>query len=67
VLNIELVSGIVGVGDVIVDVGMILGVDRQPITIAASSIGDAPSVVPEFMAEYNATFGDEHSSSSRVK
>jgi hypothetical protein len=56
VLNVKPVSG--SVGDVVADVGMILGVDPQLIIVVAPT-GDVPSVVPEFMAEYDATFGDK--------
>jgi hypothetical protein len=44
VLNVEPFSGSVGVGgDVVADVGMILGVDSQTIASAIVLIGDAPS------------------------
>jgi hypothetical protein len=44
VLNVEPFSGSVGVGgDVVADVGMILGVDPQTIASAIILIGDAPS------------------------
>jgi hypothetical protein len=42
---------------------MILGVDPQPITDVVP-IGDAPSVMPEFMAEDDAAFGDERTEDS---
>jgi hypothetical protein len=58
VLNVEPFSGSIGVGDVIAEVGMILGVDPWSITDVALT-GDAPFVVIEFMAEYDAVFGDE--------
>jgi hypothetical protein len=56
VLNVEPFSG--SVGDVIAEVGMISGVDPWSITDVALT-GDAPSVVIEFMAEYDAVFRDE--------
>jgi hypothetical protein len=52
------ISTCVGVGDIVDDVGMISGVDYQPITDVVL-IGDAPSVMPECMAEDNVAFGDE--------
>jgi hypothetical protein len=58
-VNVELVSGSVGVGDVATDVRMILGVDHQPIATVIILTSDASSVVPEFMPEYIVVFGDE--------
>jgi hypothetical protein len=55
VLNVELVSVSVCVGDVVVDVGMISDVDPQPITLTV----DTSSIELEFMSEYDTTFGDE--------
>jgi hypothetical protein len=55
VLNVELVSVSVCVGDVVVDVGMISDVDPQPITLTV----DTSSIELEFMPEYDTTFGDE--------
>jgi hypothetical protein len=49
----------VGVGDVIVDAKFILGVDPQPTAIGFTLDVDTPSIEPEFMPEYEATFGDE--------
>jgi hypothetical protein len=48
----------VGVGDVIVDAEFILGVDPQPTAIGFTLDVDTPSIEPEFMPEYEATFGD---------
>jgi hypothetical protein len=58
-LNVEPISGSVGVGVVVADVGMILCVDPQPIATVVALTVDVPSIEPEFMPEYNATFGDE--------
>jgi hypothetical protein len=55
VLNVE---WSVGVGDVIVDAEFILGVDPQPTAIGFTLDVDTPSIEPEFMPEYEATFGD---------
>jgi hypothetical protein len=55
VLNVELVSVSVCVGDVVVDVGMISDVDPQPITLTV----DTSSIELEFMPEYDTTFEDE--------
>jgi hypothetical protein len=55
VLNVELVSVSVCVGDVVVDVGMISDVDPHPITLTV----DASSIELEFMPEYDTTFEDE--------
>jgi hypothetical protein len=57
-LNMEPISE--SVGD---DVGMISGVDPQSITNVVP-IGDAPSVMSEFMAEDDAAFG---MSGSRIR
>jgi hypothetical protein len=62
-LNVEPFLGSVYVGDVVANVGMISGVDPQLITVVAS-IGYAPSIFLEFMAEYDATFGDERAEDS---
>jgi hypothetical protein len=56
---VEPVSTSVGVGDVVADVGFILGVDPQPTAICSTLDVDPPSVEPKFMLEYKATFGDE--------
>jgi hypothetical protein len=58
-LNVEPISGSVGVGVVVADVGMISGVDPQPIATVVALTIDVLSIEPEFMPEYNATFGDE--------
>jgi hypothetical protein len=65
-LNMEPVSGSVGVGvgDVVADMGMILGVDPQPIATVVALIVDVFSVEPEFMSEYDATFRDERAEDS---
>jgi hypothetical protein len=49
VLNMELISKSVGVGDVVADAKMILGVDPQPIGIGFTVNVDVPSVEPEFI------------------
>jgi hypothetical protein len=49
VLNVELISKSVGVGDVVADAKMILGVDPQPIGIGFTVNVDVPSVEPEFI------------------
>jgi hypothetical protein len=60
VLNVELVRGSVGVGDVVADTGLILGVDHQPIDTGFSLDVDPSFVEREFMLEYEVAFGDEH-------
>jgi hypothetical protein len=45
----------VGVGDVLLDTGFILGVHTQPIALDV----DLSFMEPEFMPEYVATFRDE--------
>jgi hypothetical protein len=59
VLSIEPISENVGVGDVVTDVGMISGVDPQPIATTITQTVEAPSIDLEFMPEYDAAFGDE--------
>jgi hypothetical protein len=49
VLNVELISKSVGVGDVVADAKMILGVDPRPIGIGFAVNVDVPSVEPEFI------------------
>jgi hypothetical protein len=63
-LNMEPVSGSVGVGDVVADMRMISGVDPQPIATVVALIVDVFSVEPEFMSEYDATFRDERAEDS---
>jgi hypothetical protein len=60
VLNVELVRGSVGVGDVVADTGLILGVDHQPIDTGFSLDVDPSFVEREFMLEYEVAFRDEH-------
>jgi hypothetical protein len=60
VLNVELVRGSVGVGDVVADMGLILGVDPQPIDTGFSLDVDPSFVEQEFMPKYEVAFGDEH-------
>jgi hypothetical protein len=57
--SLEPVSASVGVGDAIVDAGFISCVDHQPIATDFDLDVDPSSVEPEFMLEYEATFGDE--------
>jgi hypothetical protein len=64
VLNVDPVLGSVGGSDVVVDVGMILDVDPQPIATGFTLYVDVPFVEPEFMPEYNVTFGDERAADS---
>jgi hypothetical protein len=64
VLNVELVLGSVGVTDVVGNVGMISSLNPQPIATVVALIVDVPSVEPEFMPEYDATFGDERAEDS---
>jgi hypothetical protein len=59
VLNMEPVSRSVGVGDVVIDTGMISCVDPQPIAIGFNLNVDASFIEPELMPKYDATFGDE--------
>jgi hypothetical protein len=59
ILNVEHVSRSVGVGDVVVDVGFISGVDPQPTAIGFVLDVDPPFIEPEFMLEYVVTFEDE--------
>jgi hypothetical protein len=59
VLNVKPISGSVGVGDTVVDEGMISGADPQPIATGFTLNVDALFVEPEFMLEYDAVFGDE--------
>jgi hypothetical protein len=46
VLNVKPVLGSVGVGDAVADVGMISGVDPQPIATAFTLNVDAPFIEP---------------------
>jgi hypothetical protein len=55
---VEPISESVGIGDVVIDVGMILGVDPQPIASVVTLTGNVPSVELEFISEYDAAFGD---------
>jgi hypothetical protein len=58
VLNVEPVCRSVGVGDAAVDMRFIAGVDPHPIAIGFV-VDDGPSYVePEFIAKYEATFGN---------
>jgi hypothetical protein len=57
---VEHVCGSVGVGDVLPDTGFISGVDPQPITLDV----DPSFVEPEFMPEYEMTFGNERAEDS---
>jgi hypothetical protein len=59
VLNEEPVCGSVGVGDAAVDMGLISGVDPQPIATGFALDVDLSFIKPEFMPEYETTFGDE--------
>jgi hypothetical protein len=58
-LNVEPVLGSVGVDDVVVDVGMISGMDPHPIATSFTLNVDVPSIEPEFMPEYDVAFGNE--------
>jgi hypothetical protein len=58
-LNVEPVSGSVGVGDIVVDAGMISGVDPQQIATSFTLNVDPASSEPEFMPENDAAFWDE--------
>jgi hypothetical protein len=58
-LNVKPVSDSVSVGDAIVDVGFILGMDPYPTAIGFTLDVDLPSVEPEFMPEYETAFGGE--------
>jgi hypothetical protein len=58
--TVELVCGSVGVGDVLPDTGIISCVDPQSIALDV----DPPFMEPEFMPEYEATFGDERAEDS---
>jgi hypothetical protein len=51
VLNEEPVCGSVGVGDAAVDMGLILGVDPQPIATGFALDVDLSFIKPEFMPE----------------
>jgi hypothetical protein len=64
VLNVEPTSGSVGIGDAIADVSMISGVDPQPIATAFALNVDVPFIEPEFMPEYDATFGNQRAEDS---
>jgi hypothetical protein len=64
VLNEEHVCESVGVGDAIADKGFISSVDHQPIATGFALDVDPSFVEPEFMLEYEATFGDEHADDS---
>jgi hypothetical protein len=64
VLNLKPISGSVGVGDVVADVGTILGVDPYPIVTTVTLTGDASSIEPEFMPEYDPVFEDERAEDS---
>jgi hypothetical protein len=59
VLNVEPILGSVSVGDVVADVGMISCVNPHPIATVVTLSGDAPSVEPTFMPEYDVVFEDE--------
>jgi hypothetical protein len=60
----ELVLRSVDVGDVVADVGMISGVDSQPIATVVALTVDVPSVEPESISKYDATFRDERAEGS---
>jgi hypothetical protein len=64
VLNVEVVSTSVGVGDIITDAGFISGVDPQPIGTGLVLDIDPPSVELVLMPEYNTVFGDERTENS---
>jgi hypothetical protein len=64
VLNVEFFSRSAGVGDVVANMGMISGVDPQPIGTTVTLTVDVPSVDPVFMPEYDMTFGDEWAENS---
>jgi hypothetical protein len=49
----------VGVGDAATDTGFISGVDHHPIATGFALDVDPSFVKPEFMSEYETTFGDE--------
>jgi hypothetical protein len=61
VFNVEPNLG--SIADVVDDVGMIPGVHPQPIT-AVVPTGHVPFIVLEFMAQDDATFGDEQAKDS---
>jgi hypothetical protein len=63
-LNVEPVSGSVGVGDAIANAGFISGVDPQPTTIGLTQDVDPSSIESEFMPKYEAAFEDECSKDS---
>jgi hypothetical protein len=54
----------VGVGDVVVNTGLISGVDPQPIATGFALDVDLSFIDVEFMLEYEATFGDERAEDS---
>jgi hypothetical protein len=64
VLNVEPVSRSVSVGDVVTDAGFISYVNPQPTATCFTLDVDPPSVEPEYMLEYEASFGDEHAEDS---
>jgi hypothetical protein len=57
---VEHVCGSVGVGDVLPDTCFISGVDPQPVALDV----DPSFMEIEFMSEYEASFGDEHTEDS---
>jgi hypothetical protein len=59
VLNMEPISGSVGVGDVVADAEFISDVDHSPIATYFALDIDLLSIEPEFMPEYEVAFGDE--------
>jgi hypothetical protein len=58
-LNEEPACGSMSVGDAATDTGFISGVDPQPIATEFALDIDPSFVEPEFMPEYETTFGDE--------
>jgi hypothetical protein len=63
-LNKEPVCASVGVGDAAADTGFISGVNPQPIAIRFALDADPSFIEPEFIPEYEVTFGDERAQDS---
>jgi hypothetical protein len=63
-LNVEHVSGSVGVGDAVTDTGFISYVDPQSTATCFTLYVDPPFVELEFMLEYEMAFGNERAEDS---
>jgi hypothetical protein len=65
-LNEESACEGVSIGDAVTDTGFILGVDPQPIATGFAIDVDSSFIEPEFMPEYEVTFGDERAERTQL-